>query len=208
MVTGLNKLRIPALLVLSVISLSGCGRVPVDIQRATSPCIELPRAQGFDSRTILTAMLELDFKQKDANNDGVVTLSEVEAKPNKPNLIDQKLMKAIGIKDGQLAQADLRKAGDTIVSWAVHYKSLLLDRYDKSRDHQLTFDEVKGLFGIDEAAFKAADERSKGTPGNGDGRLNEEEFLGLVLKMNQTTAGCAAADADTAGQPVTAAIRR
>ncbi|MBC7542037.1 MAG: hypothetical protein H7338_04830 [Candidatus Sericytochromatia bacterium] len=186
--TGTLKLAIPAVVMVTLMTLSGCGRIPVGIQQAVSPCIELPRALAFDGKTILTTMLELDFKQKDANSDGVVTLSEAQAKATKPNLIDEKLFRAIGIKDGKLPKDALRKAGAMLTDWAQHYKNLLHERYDKNNDHGLVYEEVQGLFGIDAATFATADEVKTGTAG--DGKLNADEFLGLVLHMNETTSDC------------------
>jgi hypothetical protein len=172
--------------------LAGCGRPPVNMQQALSPCIELPKAAGLDGKAALLAMLEADFKLKDVDKDNVVTLSEAQAKPEKPNLISETIFKHFRLKDGKLSLDEMRKRLPDFYSWADHYKVQLVERYDKNKDRFIALDEVKGLFGIDEASFKKADEVKADTPGDGDGKLNADEFLTLVLARNAAEPGCSA----------------
>lgn len=186
---------LPTLLVgLSLTTMAGCGRPPVSMQQAVSPCIELPKAAGLDGRGALLAMLEADFKLKDVNKDNVVTLAEAVGSSDRPNLLSEPVFRAFKIRDG-LKFDDLGKRLPEFFAWAEAYRGQLLDRYDKNRDHALSFDEVKGLFGIDEDSFKQADAVKPDTPGDGDGKLNADEFLALVLNRNAAEPGCSASTA-------------
>jgi hypothetical protein len=180
---------------LGLMVLAGCGRTPVGMQQAVSPCLELPKAAGFDGKAALLSMLEADFKQKDADKDNVVTLSEAQAKPDKPNLINETIFKYFRLRDNKLTLEEMRRRAPEFYGWADHYKVQLLDRYDKNKDRSILFDEVKGLFGIDEDDFKKADEVKADTPGNGDNKLNADEFLSLVLTRNAAEPGCSVAAA-------------
>lgn len=170
--------------------MAGCGRdIPIDFHRAVSPCLDLPTTMGFDGTSELVKILTTDFNQKDANGDGVLTLPEAQAKTQKPNLIDDSLFAAVDPKDGKMTPGDLKKAGGTLNKWAGYYKVKLLNRFDRNMDHYLTVDEVKGYLNIDKAAFDAADEAKDGTPGNGDQKLDPDEFLALVLHQNALSCG-------------------
>jgi hypothetical protein len=189
--------------------LAGCGRdVPIDFHRAVSPCLELPKVMGFDGAAELVKILTTDFKNKDANNDGILTLAEAQAKSAKPNLIDDSLFAAVDPKDGKMKAGDLNKASGTLFKWAGFYKLKLLNRFDRNLDHAITFDEVKGYLNIDKATFDEADKAaadakspvsSEAVPGNGDEKLDADEFLGLVLHQNALDCGSTeAADSTTA----------
>lgn len=179
----------------SLTVMAGCGRPPVNMQQALSPCIELPKAAGLDGKGALLGMLEADFKQKDADKDNVVTLAEAQAKPEKPNLISETVFKHFRLKENKLSLEEMRKRLPDFYSWAEHYRVQLVERYDKNKDRFLSLDEVKGLWGIDEAGFKQADEIKADTPGDGDGKLNADEFLSLVLTRNAAEPGCSTAAA-------------
>ena len=211
-------------LALIVALVPGCGRdVPIEFNRAVSPCIEMPKLMGFDGADALQTMLAADLKQKDADGDGFVTLKEALANTAKPNLIDASLFNAINPKDGKMSKADLAKGGATLFKWATYYKVKLLNRFDKNGDHFLTLDEIKGYFNIDEAAFKEADKPAPADsdnkadiakspisdsilPGNGDKQLDPDEFLGLVLHQNSI--GCGAADSTAPTTAAAANVRR
>jgi hypothetical protein len=177
-------------LVLLAGGLAGCGRdVPIDFHRSVSPCLEMPSVLGFDGKAELVKILTTDFRNKDVNGDGVLTLAEAQAKAAKPNLIDDSVFAAVNPKDGKMTAGDIASASKTLFKWAGFYKLKLLNRFDRNLDHTLTLDEVKGYLNIDKAAFDAADEAKDGLPGNGDSKLDADEFLGLVLRQNAQDCG-------------------
>jgi hypothetical protein len=174
--------------------LAGCGRdTPIDFHRAVSPCLELPKTMGFDGASELVKILTTDFKNKDANGDGSLTLAEAQATTGKPNLIDDNLFAALNPKDGKLTTADLKKGSSTLYKWAGFYKVKLLKRFDRNMDNFVTFDEVKGYLNIDQAAFDEADKPDEGAPNK---KLDADEFLGLVLHQNALDCG-STEEADT-----------
>jgi hypothetical protein len=202
-------------LVMLAAGVAGCGRdVPIDFHRAVSPCLELPKTMGYDGGAELVKILTTDFKNKDVNSDGVLTLAEAQAKAAKPNLIDETLFAAVNPKDGKMKQADLSKASSTLFKWATFYKLKLLNRFDRNMDHYLSLDEVKGYLNIDKAAFDEADKKSgddakspvssEAIPGNGDEKLDADEFLGLVLHQNALDCGSTEASDGT----TTASLQR
>jgi hypothetical protein len=191
------------LLGLGLAVLAGCGRPPVGLQQAVSPCIELPKAAGFDGRVALMGMLEADFKLKDADKDDIVTLAEAQARPERPNLITETVFRHFKIRDGKLSFEDLKNRAPEFYGWADHYKGQLLERYDRNKDRSIGLEEVKGLFGIDETDYKTADTVKADTPGNGDGKLDADEFLGLVLARNAAEPGCSPAAAASLRKPGT-----